>query len=410
MTDVITTPATANDADETVGDCRHERHDFAPVVAALHAFERATGRRGLPLSGWEVDTLGVAPPVALARRLGAIRAQPHGYTYGRDFGEARARAAACLSQGMRVAGAAIGADQVAILQNSSQGLLLALTALRERGVRRVVIAAPVYYAAVAACQHLGLVVALVPAADFVTGALDVARLATAARRPCSALLLTNPAYSVGVEYGAAQLRALFAALPASVPVLLDETRLGLHWTDDAPWYPFDYPPQTIILRSPSKIFLLNGMKMSVLVASTGCIVAVERAGDALLGSVPANSEAVALAYIAAWERWLGELRDRRVGPMRAWRRDLVASQRANLAAWLPSIASWGARVAPVDSGPYALVALPQPAPLLSSVAYARDRGILLMTADYFFHQHPAWQGFRLNTLVGCPISSEEQML
>ena len=388
--------------DDNAPDCRADVCDFSPVVAALHAYERATGQPGMPLSGWEVEAPAVTPPAGLLRRLGAIRAQPHRYTYSRDFAAARARAAACFNQGMRVGGEQIGASQIAILQNSSQGLLLALMALRERGIRRVVIAAPVYYAAVAACRHLALAVTLVPAADFVTGALDIPRLAREVRQPGSALVLTNPAYSVGVEYGAAQLGALFAMLPGDAPVLLDETRLGLHWSNDAPWYAMDFPPQTLILRSPSKVFLLNGVKVSFLIAPAALIRQVERASEALLGSVPGNSEAIALAYIAAWERWLGELRARRVGPMRAWKRALVATQRANLAAWQPVVARWGATVAPIDSGPYALVALPQPAPPLSSYAYAREHGILLMTADYFFHHHPAWQGFRLNTLVEYP--------
>jgi histidinol-phosphate/aromatic aminotransferase/cobyric acid decarboxylase-like protein len=382
--------------------------DFSLVVSAFHAFEAETGRCGLPLSGWEIVASGITPPKGLVRRLGAIRVQPHGYTYSRDFHEARSRAAACLNHGMRIAGAPIAADQIAILQNSSTGLLLALTALREQGIRRIVIAAPVYFAAVTTCEHLDLAVTVIPAADFLTGALDVGHIAEALRQPHSALVLTNPAYSVGVEHSPTQLQTLFAHVSESVPILLDETWLGLHWNNDAPWYAMDYPPRTLILRSPSKILFLNGMKMSVLVAPADIIRIVERIGETLVGSVPGHSEAVALSYIAMWERWLGESERQRIGALRAWKRQVVAVQRANLEAWRPLIKAWGMVTAPIDSGPYALVARPQLSPGISSLATARQQGILLMTADYFYHQQPGWQGFRLNTLVGRPISREEQ--
>src|SRR5581483_11251931 len=100
------------------------------------------------LGGWDVEDEAISPPALLLERLERIAAQPRKYTYGKDFTHARETAAQLFGEAARRGGAPLGAEQVAVLQNSSQCLLLALTALRERGVRRVVVAAPVYFAAV----------------------------------------------------------------------------------------------------------------------------------------------------------------------------------------------------------------------------------------------------------------------
>jgi aspartate/methionine/tyrosine aminotransferase len=390
MTDLVMRPAPVQDAGA----------DFSRVVEAAGDYARRTGDAPLWLSGWEVEDSAIAPPAGLARRLAAIHHQPRHYTYSRDFHTARERATDLFSQGMRLAGERFTPAHVAILPNSSQGLLLALTALREQGIARIVIAAPVYYSSVTVCRHLNLAVTLVPAADYLTGALDVVRLARELRDPHAALLLTNPAYSLGVEYGAGQLHDLFAALPEHAPILLDETRLGLHWTSDLPWYPADYPPRTLILRSPSKIFFLNGTKTSFLLGSPQTICQVEGLSEALLGSVAGNGEAVALAYLDAWSRWLGEMHARRVGPLRAWKRGVVAALRRNHVAVQDVVTAAGVALAPVNSGPYVLAAFSAPH-VLDSERMAREHGMVTMSSDYFYHVDAAWQGVRLN-LCGSP--------
>jgi histidinol-phosphate/aromatic aminotransferase/cobyric acid decarboxylase-like protein len=386
--------------------------DLSAVTEALRAYSRATGLHPLMLGGWEVEDEAISPPALLLERLAAIEARPRNYTYGKDFYRAKEAAASLFREAVRLggAGAALDAENVAVLQNSSQGLLLALTALRERGVRRVVVAAPVYFAAVHICRHLGLEVALVPAADFFTGALDVSRLIHALRGEASALLLTNPAYSLGTEYGEHQLRRLFAALPEETWLLLDETRLGLPWRHDLPWYWADFPARTLILRSPSKIFLLNGMKTSFLFGPAPLLREIERLSEALVGSGAGNAEAVALAYLDAWRAWMQEQQAERIGPLRAWKRALVRRLRAHYAAAEALLSPAGFRLSPVDSGPYALAATErQRWPTLDSVALAREQGVLLMTSEYFYHHSPRWFGFRLH-LCGDQARMEEAIL
>ncbi len=371
--------------------------DLGCVTEALHAYAEATGRAPLMLGGWEVEDTEIGPPAALLEQALAIQPKPGRYAYGKDFCRAKERAAEVFADGVRFEGVSLRPEQVTVLQNSSQGLLLALTALREQGARRVVVAAPVYFAAVQVCRHLGLEVEVVPAADFFTGGLDIDRLVGALGREPSVLIVTNPAYSLGVEYSASQLRRLFDALPKRAWVLLDETRLGLPWGHDLPWYRGDFPARTLALRSPSKIFLLNGLKTSFLFGPATLLREVERLSEALVGSGAGNAEALALAYLDAWHGWMRECEAGQVGPMRAWKRALVARLHAHYLAVKPLLAEYGFRLSPVDSGPYALAGIERERlPELDSVAIARRRGVLLMTSEYFYHQSEGWQGFRLH--------------
>ncbi len=371
--------------------------DLSSVTEALRVYSQTTGLDPLMLGGWEVEDEAISPPALLMERLAAITARPRKYTYGKDFYRAKDEAAVVFGDAVRLGGASLDAENVTVLQNSSQGLLLALTALRERGVRRVVVAAPVYFAAIHICRHLGLEVSLIAAADFLTGALDVPRLARALRGEAAALLLTNPTYSLGTEYGERQLQELFAALPEEAWLLLDETRLGQPWQHDLPWYRGDYPARTLVLRSPSKIFLLNGLKTSFLFGPAALLREIERSSEALVGSGAGNAEAVALAYLEAWSAWMQEQQTGHIGPMRAWKRALVQRLREQYVAAEALLAPAGFRLSPVDSGPYALAGIQRERwPALDSAAIAREQGVLLMTSEYFYHHNPRWWGFRLH--------------
>ncbi|MFI5273579.1 MAG: aminotransferase class I/II-fold pyridoxal phosphate-dependent enzyme, partial [Ktedonobacterales bacterium] len=320
--------------------------DFACVVDALCGFRARTGEAPLMLGGWEAEDPTIAPPAPLVAALQAIPPRLGGYTFARDLGRARERAAALFAPDVTIGGEPPTRDTVALLQNGTQGLLLALAALKEHGVRRVVIAAPCYFAAVEVCRQLGLRTEVVPAADYLTGTLDLDRLAAQAGRSHSALLLTNPAYSLGVEYPAAQLAALYAALPATTFVLLDETRLGLHWQREAPWARAAYPARALVLRSPSKIFFINGLKSGVLFGATDLVRSVERLGEALVGSYQGNAEAVALAYLLAWQAWRDEVTGAQYGPYRAWRHGVVGALRHNRDALVPVLAARGFVLSP----------------------------------------------------------------
>jgi aspartate/methionine/tyrosine aminotransferase len=376
--------------------------NLSQVTEELQIYRQRTGREPLMLGGWEVEDRAIDPPALLLDRLTAIGPRPRHYTYGKDLHRARGQAAAVLGHGLRFDGARLAPEQVAVLHNSSQGLLLALTALRDAGVRRAVIAAPTYFATVRVCCHLGLDVVIVPAADFFTGGLDIARLASAMQQSHSVLVLTNPTYSLGVEYPQQQVQALLAALPEDAWALLDETRLGLHWQHDLPWYQGHLPQKTLVLRSPSKIFLLNGLKTSFLLGPARLLRSIEKLSESLVGSLAGNAEEVALAYLDTWQDWLLEYESGHIGPLRAWKRALIGRFRQHRDKANELLDQHGFMLSPVDSGPYVLAGIERRhLPTLDSLAIAREHGVLLMTSEYFYHRSSAWLGFRLN-LCGDP--------
>lgn len=390
-----------------------EDGDFAAVTAALDAYRARTGLAPLMLGGWEADDPAIRPPRPLLAALRAMRPRVAGYSYSREFADVRERAAALFAPDLHLDGEPLAAEAVTCVQNSTQGLLLALAALQDAGVTRLVVAAPCYFAAVEAARRLGLEVVIVPAADYLTGALDFHRLVAAARaRPAqTALLVTNPAYAVGVEYDPAALMMLRAALPPATTLLLDETRLGLHWQRETPWYRAEYPARTLLLRSPSKIFFVNGLKCSLLFGEPALLRRIERLGEALVGSSPAGSQDAALAYLGAWAAWRGELLagDGLIGPYRAWRRQVIAALGRNRDRLAPALAACGFTLAPVNSGPHVLAAISGggggAARFPAAPAAARECGVLLMDAAYAFHAAPGWVGFRVN-LSGHARSAE----
>ena len=379
--------------------------DFTRIMTALDDYRRDTGRPTLALGGWESEDPDIVPPPSLVEALLQISARLHTYTYIRELHRAKSAAAQVLSYGVRIDGKLPEAMNVAIVPNSTQALLLTLAALKSRGVAHVVIAAPGYFAAAEACRYLGIASTIIPAADFVTGAFDTGALLAAMRSPGAALLLTNPAYSIGVEYSWENLHSLMSALPEEAFVILDETRLGLNWNDEAPWYSADYPDRIAVIRSPSKIFFINGQKTSIIFGSSPLIQSIEQISEALLGSVAGVSEQVAEAYLQCWEQWVNELRAGEVGPLRQWRRQIIATLARNQRMVARRLQPSGFVLSPVNSGPYLLAGIRLTrGHSLDSYAAAREEGVLLMDSSYFLHQHSHWYGFRVN------LSGEERHL
>ena len=381
-----------------VVDQPSETASFADVMEALQRYTDDTGMQPLMLGGWEVEHPAITPPPDLLHHLSQRAFHLRRYTYARDLRYARDVAAELLRVALRFAGSSITEQHVSIQQNSTQALLLALAALKARGARRVVIAAPAYYAVETICRSLGLETTIVPAADFLTGALDIPRLSDAACLPGTVVLVTNPAFSLGVEYSPADLSALATELPKGAWLLLDETRLGLSWRYEAPWYQGDLPTRALVIRSPSKIFFIHGLKVSLLIGDAALLREVERLGEALVGSLPGDAESVALAYLAAWRAWSDEVASGTdAGPMRRWRRTVLAALRENLTAAEAVLAPMGFTLSPVDSGPYVLAAVSRERlPHLDPSDTARQLGVLLMDARHFLHEHPDWLGFRIN--------------
>jgi histidinol-phosphate/aromatic aminotransferase/cobyric acid decarboxylase-like protein len=366
-------------------------------MEALGRYTNETGELPLMLSGWEVENPAITPPPGLLRHLGKRSLHLRRYTYARDLCHPREVAAEVFGDGLRFAGSHLSARHVSIQQNSTQALLLTLAALKERGVRRVIIAAPAYYAIETICRSLHLESVIVPAADFVTGALDIARLQDVARLSGSVVLVTNPAYSLGVEYTPATIHQVASALPSDSWLLLDETRLGLSWRYDEPWYPADLSPRTVVVRSPSKVFFIHGRKTSLLFGDPTLLRQVERLGEALVGSAVGDAEAVAMAYLESWRAWRDEIQLGLSGPMNHWHRRVIACLDRNRRAAQTALSPEGFTLSPIDSGPYVLAAAPfERLSSLKDLAGAREQGVMLMDSRYFFHEHPDWLGFRIN--------------
>jgi histidinol-phosphate/aromatic aminotransferase/cobyric acid decarboxylase-like protein len=364
--------------------------DLSEVVDALHTYQRASRRIPVLLSGWEISHPVLRPPEKLLADLTALPPQLYAYAYPRTFVTARERAAEVLGSGITFEGQPLHPDQTCIIPNSSQGILLTLLALREQGIRHAIIAAPCYYSVIRTCQHLGLTMTLIPAADFCTGALDSERIAREVKGSNSVVILTNPAYSIGVEYSPEQLQELWNMLPNGTPVLLDETRLGLHWQRPTPWYQADYPAHTIILRSPSKLFLLNGMKTSILCGPAPLLRQIELLGESLLGSVTGNAEAIALCYLDALATWSQTTDD----SLLTWRDEHIAVLQRNLTICRVALENSGFLLAPIDSGPYVLAS--RRGNPLDSKTLALRKGVLAITTPYFYHHKHGWMGFRIN--------------
>lgn len=378
-------------------DPTDETPSFEEVMAALEEHTIRTGEGPLMLGGWAVEDPAIAPPPTLLRRLRARSVQVRHYASARELDRARGEAAELMADSLRFTGSPITARHVSLQRNSTQALLLALAALKERGARRVIIAAPAYYAVETICRSLGLETVIVPAADFLTGALDMDRLSQAARAPGSVVLVTNPAYSLGVEYRVDDLTALASVLSPETWLLLDETRLGLSWRYDGPWYRGDLSPRTLVVRSPSKIFFIHGLKASLLLGDSDIVGDVERLSEALVGSPPGDAGSVALAYLDAWRAWRDEVASRGAGPFIRWRNAVLYRLQHSLAAAQASLIPAGFCFSPIDSGPYALAAIPRAElPTLNVLSAARQQGVLLMDSRYFLHEHPDWHGFRIN--------------
>ena len=179
--------------------------------------------------------------------------------------------------------------------------------------------------------------------------------------------------------------------------MLDETRLGLNWNVESPWYATDFPAQVAVIRSPSKIFFINGQKTSIVLGPPQFISSMEHVSEALLGSVNGVAEPVALAYLTCWQQWVDELHTGEVGPLRKWRRQIIATFRRNRRTVARHLERRGFTLSPVDSGPYLLACVERGVGGgLDSYAVAREAGVLMMDSSYFLHEHSSWQGFRVN--------------
>jgi len=186
-------------------------------------------------------------------------------------------------------------------------------------------------------------------------------------------------------------------MPENAWVLLDEVFLGLNWQHDLPWYQYDFPARVLILRSPSKTFLLYGLKVCFLIGPADIVRYVETLTDFLTTSLPGNFEDVAMAYIDAWHSWDNEVSQNHLGELRRWKTNIVNCFARNLEAIGAILRQFGFSIAPIDSGPYVMVAIEkEKLPHFETVQLARKTGVLFMTSNYFYHESTTSIGFRIN--------------
>jgi len=90
-----------------------------------------------------------------------------------------------------------------------------------------------------------------------------------------------------------------------------------------------------------------------------------------------------------------------------WRCGVIERLQTNLDLARPALERQGFQISPVNSGPYALAARrSHDGDDLDCVRLADERGTLVMSARYFFHEHSGWTGLRLNLCVpGARLSS-----
>ena len=83
--------------------------------------------------------------------------------------------------------------------------------------------------------------------------------------------------------------------------------------------------------------------------------------------------------------------------MLAWKDAIIAQMRRRLTQVEAVLSTDGVMLAPIDSGPYVLAAMPRAQwSFADGVAVARTTGVLLVTAAHFHHQSDEWCGFRIN--------------
>jgi len=379
-----------------------DKRDLLVVLNALEDYVRRTRQPRILLSGWTVEDQNLQPPPSLVAKFRQLPLHLGKYAQVARCFEAKAQATALLRRYLTLAGQPITPAQVAVLPSGSNGLLLTLLYLRNQGVRKLYASSPNYFATFEICRQIGLPIEILPAQDFLTCRLDYDRIASTLSAPDTALIVTNPTYSVGVEYGPAALNELCAAIPAHAYVVFDEIYLGLNWgTYATPWYQYDFPPRTILLRSPSKSFLMYGAKLCFMIAPHEAIQHAETLSE-FLSSVPGNFEALALAYIQAFLDWDAEIRRQEIGEFRQWKAATIACLTGNLNRLNPWLDRLGLQRSPINSGPYLTVAAPRARfNGFDPVALAGQQGVLCMTSDHYYHDDPGLFGFRLNLCGNC---------
>lgn len=372
---------------------------FKVLLANVEAWETETQRQAFWLGGWEVDAPELRPPPPLRHRLRHRSSRaPERYAFVSDCRRAKHGAADILGRQVTFDGAPLSPDNVAILPSSSQAILLVLSALQGvLSIHNLVVTGPVYFSTIGVSRCLRISCHHAPAADLLSPTPAADDLAKDCRRRRAALFLTNPAYGVGVRIPEERLRHLLETIPQNIPIVLDEALQGLDWTPNRLWSALDLPPNAVVIRSPSKLFFMNGRKCSIVVAAPSLVRQIEHLADVLIGGIHSDLEDDCLVYLSALAAWFEEHRSGIAGNFSRWHQRLVARLEKNRLSLVPIFRSVGFELSRVDSGYYSIACRTSCVrPSLDAMAVLRETGVVLTESKYIFHENDRQVALRVN--------------
>jgi aspartate/methionine/tyrosine aminotransferase len=265
------------------------------------------------------------------------------------------------------------------------------------------VVAPGYFAFTSIAEHLKIESSIIPSDDFFKASIPFEQLKTEANQSKQGIVLTNPAYGVGIERHNKEYQTLFQLLSSQTPILLDETSLGLSWDNRGPWDMIDIPENVVILRSPSKLFLMHGRKFSFIVASPSIVRYIESIAEYLIGSVSGNIQEDAMTYMTAITEWQNEIDSLKDGMWMRWKQTIVNRIQYNLSTVRDILEVAGFQLSLINSAYYVLVGKPKDQfKEVDSIDILKLCGVVYTWSDGFCHISPSLRAFRTN-LAGNPL-------
>ena len=356
------------------------------------------------ISGWNVEDEKIDPPSLLKKRFKDVSPKLEKYAYINEAYKAKEYIAHSLKRFLTIQGNPLQDSNIAIIPSGTQGLLLILTAFRDLfGMERLIVVAPGYFAFTSIGEHLGIESTVIPSNDFFNASIPFERLKTEANQGRQGIVLTNPAYGLGIERQKNEYDTLFQIISSNTQILLDETSLGLSWDNRGPWDQIDVPKNVTILRSPSKLFLMHGCKSSFIVGSPTIIRYIENIAEFLVGSVSGNIQDDAVTYMEAILEWQGEIDSLKEGIWKKWKQTIVKRLQDNLFTIKNILEDAGFQLSPINSSYYVLAGQSRDHfKELSSIEILMACGVVYTWSDGFCHVSPSLKAFRAN-LAGNPL-------
>jgi aspartate/methionine/tyrosine aminotransferase len=377
---------------------------FDLLLDKIHDYRINHNESPIWISGWNVEDEKISPPLFLKDRFKKLPLELVQYAFINEAYKAKESTANSLRHIITIQGNPVQASNIAIVPSGTQGLLLILTTFRDLlEIRRLIVVAPGYFAFTSIAEHLKIESSIIPSDDFFKASIPFEQLKTEANQSKQGIVLTNPAYGVGIERHNKEYQTLFQLLSSQTPILLDETSLGLSWDNRGPWDMIDIPENVVILRSPSKLFLMHGRKFSFIVASPSIVRYIESIAEYLIGSVSGNIQEDAMTYMTAITEWQNEIDSLKDGMWMRWKQTIVNRIQYNLSTVRDILEVAGFQLSLINSAYYVLVGKPKDQfKEVDSIDILKLCGVVYTWSDGFCHISPSLRAFRTN-LAGNPL-------